>query len=118
MKESLLSTVEQLGKDLPEEKLGTYVFEIIKQAASEGNIKARLYLAVSHLVGTDYIKQDREKGVLLLETLAEQGDTQLKYELGRCYYYGKVLEQNKAKAMYWYKKAAAEGHTLALEALE
>ena len=114
MKESLLS----LEGNLLEEKLGTYVFEIIKQSASEGNIKAQLYLAVSHLVGTDYIKQDREKGVFLLETIAEQGDAQLKYELGRCYYYGKVVEQNKSKAMYWYKKAAAEGHILALEALK
>ncbi len=120
MQESL-NFIEQLKKCMSEEELeelDTRVFEAIEKKASKGNVKAKIYLAASHIVGTKFIKQDRNKGIALLEELAEQGDAQLKYELGRCYYYGNVLEQNKTRAMYWYQKAAVEGHILALEALE
>ena len=119
--QELSKIVERLKNALSEEEfeeLGVCSFESIEQAALEGNTKAQIYLAVSHIVGTKHVKQDRNKGIALLEKLAEQGDAQLKYELGRCYYYGKIVEQNKERAMYWYTKAAAEGHILALDALE
>lgn len=49
---------------------------------------------------------------------AEQGDIEAQDELGYMYEHGEGVEQDYAKAIQWYEKAAAQGCQEAIEALE
>ncbi len=49
---------------------------------------------------------------------AEQGYSDGQNALGVCYYNGRGIKQNKAKAEEWWKKAAAQGNKHAKENLE
>ena len=49
----------------------------------------------------------------LIET-ARNGDTISMFEVAKCYYYGKGVEENHAEALCWYKKAADAGYDLAM----
>ena len=40
---------------------------------------------------------------------AEQGDAEAQNALGSCYYLGTGVEQDYAKAVYWFEKAAEQG---------
>ena len=42
---------------------------------------------------------------------AEEGRVQAQYRLGRAYYFGIRVAQDKMEAMRWFHKAAAQGHT-------
>ncbi len=44
-----------------------------------------------------------------LVALAEQGDAEAQYELGRLYYFGDSVAQNYEKAAKWFTKAAEQG---------
>ena len=43
-----------------------------------------------------------------LLTLAEQGDAKAQFDLGNAYYVS--LIPNNKKAVYWYERAARQGH--------
>jgi TPR repeat protein len=42
--------------------------------------------------------------------LAQRGDAEAQYRVGRLYYYGRGVEQNYAQAGEWYLQAAEQGH--------
>jgi TPR repeat protein len=42
--------------------------------------------------------------------LAVKGDPEYQYSLGMCYKYGYGVKENKDKALFWFKKAADQGH--------
>ncbi len=44
---------------------------------------------------------------------AEQGNADAQFLLGACYYKGKGVEQDHAKAVYWFEKAAEQGYVYA-----
>ena len=44
---------------------------------------------------------------------AEQGNIDSQHNLACAYYYGKEIEQNYEKALYWFHKAAEKGHVYA-----
>jgi uncharacterized protein len=43
--------------------------------------------------------------------VAEQGDAEAQFNLGRMYYNGEGVSQDDAEAVKWYRKAADQGHT-------
>lgn len=49
---------------------------------------------------------------------ADQGDAIAQYALAGCYYNGDGVEQDDAKAVEWWRKAADQGFELAKEYLE
>ena len=51
--------------------------------------------------------------VLDLMQNAELGVSEVQYKLGDCYYFGEGVEQDYAKAVRWYRKAAEQGNTTA-----
>ena len=55
---------------------------------------------------------------ITLRKAAEQGDTEARYDLGECYYYGRSVGQDYAQAVKWYRKAAEQGDETAKEHLE
>lgn len=48
---------------------------------------------------------------------AEEGDDVSQYILGRCYYYGEGVEQDFNQAVFWWTKAANQGHADAMTLL-
>ncbi|MBO4807357.1 MAG: sel1 repeat family protein [Paludibacteraceae bacterium] len=48
---------------------------------------------------------------------AESGNVDAQYNLGRCYFEGQGVKEDKKKAVEWYKKAAESGHAKARVAL-
>lgn len=45
------------------------------------------------------------------QPLAEQGDANSQFEIGKIYYYGHGVAQNRQVAAKWYRSAAEQGHT-------
>ena len=58
---------------------------------------------------TPEIKGDKEKFKKVLKQ-AVKGDPDYQYSLAMCYKYGYVVKPDKNKALFWFKKAADQGH--------
>jgi TPR repeat protein len=56
-----------------------------------------------------YNKGDYTTAVRLLRPVAEKGDADAQYQLGRMYGSGEGVSQDAAAAMSWYRKAAEQG---------
>lgn len=54
----------------------------------------------------------------LFRQAAERGDADAQYYLGTCYRYGEHVGKDDAKALYWYRRAASQGHIKAQEVLQ
>lgn len=52
-----------------------------------------------------------------LETIAENGDAEVMYILGWCYFKGEYLPKDLEKSMYWLEKAKQTGNNRAEELL-
>ena len=59
-----------------------------------------------------------EKTAQHLALAAEQGNAEAQFDLGNCYCKGEGVEQDKAEAVKWYRKAAEQDFDLAITALE
>ena len=51
------------------------------------------------------------------EKAAEHGNMEAQYKVGTCCEFGRGCTIDKAKAVTWYKKAAAQGHKEAMAML-
>ena len=58
-------------------------------------------------------KNEAKPDAKKITQLAEQGDAEAQYELGRMYFLGKGMPRNATKALEWYQKAAEQGNALA-----
>ena len=50
-----------------------------------------------------------------LKQLAQSGDAEAQYMLGDAYAKGTGVQQDDSKTIYWYTKAAEQGHVLSQE---
>ena len=57
---------------------------------------------------------DFKKALAELMPLAQAGDAEAQYNIGRMYAYGRGVPQDDAKAMDWYRKSATQGHLWAI----
>ncbi len=64
------------------------------------------------------IIQDFAQEVALYKDLAKKGDELAQFKLGECYSNGRGVEQDYAKAVYWYTKSAEQGNWKAEQALQ
>lgn len=53
-----------------------------------------------------------------IKKVAEQGDAEAQFNLGKCYYHGDGVNRDLKEAVYWFRKAAEQGHVKAQEALK
>lgn len=61
-----------------------------------------------------FIKGDGEAAYRIWKPLADKGDVEAQYHLGYMFQTGTGVNTDKAKALYWYDKAASNGHGKAL----
>lgn len=78
-----------------------------EKAAMQGLIKAQYNLAMIY-IDEHSIKQDYEKGLEILRSLAES-DAHSQNALGLCYFNGYGVDQDYRLALQWYSKAAKQG---------
>ena len=109
-------------------------FYWFKQAADRGNAKAQFNLGVLYRDKSIDSPMDNydEQAFRYFLMSAENGDLNGQYAVGRMYELGvkgfrgsgwstqyvNVIPKDRGKAVYWYKKAAAQGHSKAQEELE
>ena len=96
------------------------------KAASCGNAEAQKKLGILYALGQweprhrrpldEY--QQAEKGLELVRKLAEQGDVEAQYALGKMYLTGQVVEQSYRKAAEWLQKATKQGNAEAQQQLD
>ena len=60
-----------------------------------------------------YSASDHETALKQIKPLAEEGDPEAQYKLGRMYYTGEVVPIDDRKAIHWFKKAAEQAHARA-----
>lgn len=87
-----------------------------KKAAEQGNANAQLLLAILYLESPN--KADHEKATKLVYEKAMQGDADAQMLLAGMYADGKGVKANKAEAIKWMKKSAAQGQKLAKDLLK
>ena len=68
------------------------------------------HLAGKYESGSLGVQKDMRRAVELLTEAAELGSIDALYNLGIVYYHGKGIQENKAKGVEFYKKAAVQGH--------
>ncbi|KPK25298.1 MAG: hypothetical protein AMJ61_12360, partial [Desulfobacterales bacterium SG8_35_2] len=55
-------------------------------------------------------------GMADLGRIAEQGQVEAQFKLGDAHYFGKGTKKNLEQALFWYEKAAQQGHPRAQRA--
>lgn len=84
---------------------------------NNGNENAKILLAIRYLHG-DGVEKNRPLGLSMLEQVAENGNHDVQYVVGKIYQEGDDgILQNIDKALYWYKKAAEGNNGDALNEL-
>jgi TPR repeat protein len=62
-----------------------------------------------------YNRGDYSTALKEWQPLAEQGDANAQYNLGKLYYHGWGVPQDYGQARDWYRKAAAQGYSAPLD---
>lgn len=75
--------------------------------------RAQYSLAIMYLDADSEVFSMRE-GIKFLKSSAENGFASAQLELGRCYYSGNGVDQDKELALHWFKKAADQNDDEAL----
>lgn len=65
----------------------------------------------------NYYAKRYRKAFINLKEGAEKNNPDAQYALGYMYYYGKGVTEDKQKALFWFNRAALNGHEKAIEAL-
>jgi len=105
----------------------------LRRRASNGDADAQYNLGVRYLMGSryddaGYVPLDRRRGYEFVASAAEKGHPKALYELASIYEDGLdsshyeqekfvVAEKNEAKALYYYRRAAKAGSTMAMKRL-
>ena len=91
--------------------------DLFKKAADLGSIKAMSQLAIFYKQGYGNPENRDQEILRLYETAAEEGDDFAQCELGNMYSYGKIVEADPEKSVYYYKLAADQGNSVAINSL-
>lgn len=79
-----------------------------------GSPKSMLELGTYTLLGQNGIKRNVTEGLRLIKQAGEQGLADAQNYLGYLYAKGEDAEQDLAKAVIWYRKAADQGDAMGL----
>jgi hypothetical protein len=83
--------------------------QLLEHAAEKHYIPAMYKLGKMYCKGNLHMKRNISKGVSLLSKAADSGDSKSIFLLGRMYFYGKDLQQDKSKAISFFKRGAEKG---------
>ncbi len=64
-----------------------------------------------------YYAKEYRNAYISLKAGAERNNPEAQYALGYMFYYGQGVTESKQKALYWFHRAAINGHQKAIEAL-
>ena len=82
--------------------------------AKNDHTQAQHALGIIYLF-EDYVEQDHALGVELLRKAAEKDYIDAQMALAQCYEDGIGVKKNRYDAIFWYRKAAAQGSEEAQE---
>ena len=88
-------------EDSPEE------LNCIMESAEAGDVDSQSYMMKLYEFGGG--EDDKNEYAYWAEKAAENGNIEAMEELGKMFYYGKVLKQDYKSALYWLEKAASQG---------
>lgn len=74
--------------------------------------------AENYYRGQNGVKEDRAKAFELYKKASELGHAESQYSLGYMYAYGECTAKDEEKALFWYRKAAKQGHEKARRMVE
>ena len=83
--------------------------EGLRDAADEGDTLAMFKLAVGLANGDFGVTINEEEAATVFNKCAKLGDVNCMYNLGHMYHTGTGYERNDEWAVYWFRKAAADG---------
>ena len=92
-------------------------FRWYEKAAAMGSLEAKDKMGWAYLDGHG-VPQDTQKGLALLEEVAEAGQATTQFMLGRLYYYGDKdygIVSDRDKAYHWITAAVKQGNHVAEE---
>ncbi|MBY5841095.1 sel1 repeat family protein [Rhizobium leguminosarum] len=98
-----------LGVLLSWQKEDMLAFQYYLQAADKNWKPAIVALGKAYAYGKG-IERDGRKGIELVGSVANEGNTEAQFTLGNMFLNGVGLGPNKKMARYWYKRAAEGGH--------
>lgn len=93
-------------------------FDEIKEAVLGGNRKPAQVDPAPRAANDESVQKAEEppaevddaNAIEEMTSLAQSGNANFQYNLGRCYAKGLKVEQDYKQALYWYEKAAEQGH--------
>lgn len=92
-------------------------FKLYMQAAELGNLNAQYQVGKCYCAGSG-VKRSKEEGIKWVLKAAEQGLAEAQFKIGEWYQVDflptKDYDEQEAKKLEWYSKAAEQGHTRAL----
>ena len=74
--------------------------------------------AENYYHGQNGVMEDRAKAFELYKKASELGHAESQYSLGYMYAYGECTTKDEEKALFWYRKAAKQGHEKARRMVE
>ena len=89
-----------------------------RKAAEQGNSYGQASLGVMYLMGWGVVMEDYEEAVYWLQKSVAQDNDLGQYFMGNVYENGLGVDVDVEEAKKWYQKAAEQGNTAAIEALE
>lgn len=84
--------------------------------ASKGDVYAQFYISMI-MKETAKTPEERKTAEALALATAQQGYAQAQWYEGNKYDQGKSVPANREEALRWYRKAAAQGHVIAIDRL-
>ena len=88
-----------------------------RKGAENGDITGQRNLGISYYYGMGGLTQDYKESARWLKEPADYGDVDSQFLLGVQYYYGRGVEEDEAKAVYYFRLAARQGDQGAQDAL-
>jgi len=103
-------------KDIPDSD----IVKMFEQAEKNGDVRGTMWLARLYYKGrcslpkrSNEAQEMAKKVIDQITKLAESGDSESQFLLGSSYHEGLAVDLDFTKAVKWYSKAAATGHTTA-----
>ena len=92
-------------------------FALTRENALRGEADAQFTLSMMLSRGTTEVARDEALAVSMLQKAADQGHIRAEFMLAQRYLYGDAVPQSHTQAIFWYRKAAADGDPDAQRAL-
>jgi TPR repeat protein len=93
-------------------------FSFLEKAAEQGIKEAQAMCGGIYATSDRSVLQNWTTAMKWWRKAAEAGQMVALWFTGLCYYYGRGVDRDAAKAQVWFRKAAAQGERTAVEALQ